>query len=59
MKISFNKFLKLFILIIYLIGLILIILSNVYKDINLAKIAMGLYILFGLTVILQFFLRKK
>lgn len=59
MKISFNKFLKLFILIIYLIGLILIILSNVYKDINLAKIVMGLYILFGLTVILQFFLRKK
>lgn len=54
-----NKFLKLFILIIYLIGFILIILSNIYKNINLAKIAMGLYILFGLIIILSFILRKS
>ncbi|WBW49559.1 hypothetical protein O6R05_06065 [Peptoniphilus equinus] len=50
-----NKFLKLAILTIYLIGFILIILSNIYKNIGLAKVSMGFYILFGLIIVFSFF----
>lgn len=54
-----NKFLKLAALTIYLIGFIFIILSNIYKNINLAKVAMGFYILFGLIIIFSSFFSKK
>ncbi|MGO1580475.1 MAG: hypothetical protein ACTHWZ_03560 [Peptoniphilaceae bacterium] len=53
-----NKFLKLFILIIYLIGFIFSVLANIYKSHNLAEVSMWLYILFGLIIILSFILKK-
>ncbi|KXB68351.1 hypothetical protein [Peptoniphilus sp. DNF00840] len=53
-----NNFLNLFTLITYLIGFVLIILSNIYKNIYLAKVAMGFYVLFGLILIFAFWLKK-
>lgn len=52
-----NKILKLLIIIMYLVGFILIILSNINKNIYLAKIAMGIYILYGL-VVFSLFIKK-